>query len=642
MNVVRFAIQQLTRFGDDFELDPGAYELRRAGQSLKLERIPLKILFLLAEHPGQLVARDQIVERIWGSDIHLDTDNSINGAIRKIRQALGDSCEDPRFIQTVTGEGYRFMAPMRLPGDEVPLSAATAPSVTATEPAAFNPTTNKLRSFKLLSALAATVVLATIGIVLVPRRNPAASPVSQRTMLAVLPFQNLTGDPSQEYFSQGMTEELIARLGGLDPQHLGVIARTSIMHYEGSSAPLNQVGRELGVQYVLEGSVRRDSARVRITAELIQIRDQTHLWVREYDRDPSTVLTVQDEIARSVSVEIQRSLHTQLKTEFPVRRADTAASYEAFDLYLKGRFFWNKRTTEGFRQAADYFQQAISKDPDYARAYAGLADTYGLMSTWHQADQNEVIPKARAAALKALEIDATLAEAHTSLALIAESYDYDWKTAEQEFRRAIQLNPDYATAHHWYAEYLSWQGRFEEALAESERARQIDPFSLIIASDHGAILYYSRQYDRAVEHCKTVLEMDPNNQRARGLLFASYVQQGKFEDALKTLQRLHYPPDSPWMAASRALLYGRWGQSAEAGKSLRQLEKLSRSGRPDTLPGLIMAYSSVGSNDRCLQLLEAARLRRSNAVVTLKVEPGFDSLRSDPRFQSLLHRMALD
>jgi TolB-like protein/tetratricopeptide (TPR) repeat protein len=407
-------------------------------------------------------------------------------------------------------------------------------------------------------------------------------------MLAVLPFENLTGDSSQEYFSDGVTEELIAELGSLDPQHLGVIARTSVMHYKGSGVPLDQIGRELGVQYVIEGSVRRDSQRFRITAQLIQVRDQTHLWAKEFDREPVAVLTVQDEIARAVSSEILRTVGNGQKTDIPASRGVTAASYEAFDLYLKGRFFGNKRTIEGFRQAAGYFQQAISKDPDYARAYAGLADTYSLMSTWNLVDQNEFMPKARAAALKALDIDDTLAEAHTSLALSAESYQYDWKGAEKEFRRAIQLNPDYATAHQWYAELLSWEGRFDEAFAESERARQLDPLSLIIASDHGAILYFSRQYDRTVTHCKAVLAMDPHASRCSAFLLYSLVELRRFPEALDLLQQRHLAPDGAWALAQRAYFLGRRGRTAEARAVLERLKRDKASMDFDRSPALLL------------------------------------------------------
>jgi len=370
-------------------------------------------------------------------------------------------------------------------------------------------------------------------------------------MLAVLPFDNLTGDAAQDYFSDGLTEEMISQLGNLDPEHLGVIARTSVMRYKKNQYGVEQIGRELGVQYVLEGSVRRDGERVRISAQLIQVRDQTHLWARQYDRDLGNLLRLQSEIAQEIYDEIQLTLGKAQKRVTRSGQSGSTASYDTYDLYLKGRYFWNKRTEAGFRQAADYFHQAIAKDRGYAPAYAGLADTYALMSSWSLVPQNEFMPKARAAAVRALELDDNLAQAHTSLALIAENYDYDWQTAEKEFRRAIQLDPSYATAHQWYAEFLSYQGRFQEAFAESEFARRLDPLSLIIATDHGAIQYFSRQYERAIEESRSVLDMDPDFSRAYGFLIYSYVETGRFAEALAMVQKPRIP-DEAWNWAWKA------------------------------------------------------------------------------------------
>src|SRR5260370_9030518 len=334
-------------------------------------------------------------------------------------------------------------------------------------------------------------------------------------MMAVLPFENLTGDVGQDYFSDGLTEEMIAQLGRLDPQRLGVIARTSVMHFKHSQEQLDQIGRELGVQYVLEGSVRRDADKVRISAQLIQVKDQTHLWAEQYDRGLTSLLALQGEIAQEIADEIHLTLggdHKRIAAD--PKPAASPSSYEAYDLYLKGRYFWNKRTVQGFQQAIEYFQQAITKDPNYARAFAGFADSYALVSSYRFPPQQQLMPSARTAALRALQIDDSLAEAHTSLALITENYDWDWQTAEKEYRRAIQLDPNYATAHHWYAEYLSFQGRFDESFRESEPARQLGPLSLIIAADNGAILYFYRQYDRAIEQFRAVLEMEPNFPRS--------------------------------------------------------------------------------------------------------------------------------
>lgn len=635
------------RFGDGLELDVRLYQLRRSGRLVKLERIPMELLLLLVEQRGQLVTREQIIEKVWGKDVFLDTDNSINAAIRKIRQALKDDPEQPRFVQTVTGRGYRFIAPVlgagvgSAPEETIPLSPRAAenalgPKIDVSREATRHGWSSPLR-LSLLAAFA--LFFFALGVYLPRSRSRTnAQPSGGRVMLAVLPFENLTGDVGQDYLSEGMTEEMITQLGNLDPPHLGVIARTSVMHYQHSREPLAQIGHELGIQYVLEGSFRRDAGNVRITAQLIQMKDQSHVWARHYDRELKGLLTVQGEIAHEIADEIQLTLGDPHRFNAAHRTVSPSnASYEAYDLYLKGLYFWNKRTFEGFQQAAEYFQQAIAKDPNYARAYAGLADTFGLISVWQWGSPTELMPKARNAAVKALELDENLAEAHTSLALIAENYDYDWPTAEKEFRRAIQIDPGYATAHQWYAEYLSWQGRFDEALAESERARQLDPLSLIIATDHAVILYYSRQYERAIAQFRSVLDMDPHFNRAT-MIIPAYVEEGRFAEALDEIKRGLPPDDSPWTCSTKAYVYGRWGQTAQAERALANLRRMIRD--PDS-QYFALPYVATGRRDQAIAVLQKAYAGRSNFVVNVKVEPAFDSLRPDPRFQELLRRVRL-
>ena len=416
------------------------------------------------------------------------------------------------------------------------------------------------------------------------------------------------------------------------------------MHYKHSQESLPQIGKELGVQYVIEGSVRRDSERVRITAQLVQVKDQSPVWSRLYDRDLGHVLELQGEIAREVADEIESNLGARWPLEAGQQgatRLPGTESYEAYDLYLKGLYFWNKRTSEGFRQAAECFQQAIDKDPNYARAYAGLADTFALMSTWYLGPHNELMPKARAAALRAVELDEGLADAHTSLALIEENYDYDWPGAEKEFRRAIQLNPQYATAHQWYAEFLSWQGRFDEAFVESAQARQLDPFSLIIATDYALIFYYSRQYERAIEQCRSVLELDPAYDHARWDLFSSYWQLGRYDEAISEFNRLKARGEDPGMWVVEATIYWRLGRAAEARRALAKVEQIAGS-RPDRYPFLVGAYLGTDRKDRAIEQLEKAYADHSPLVPQIKVEPMYDPIRSDPRFQDLLRRARLD
>jgi TolB-like protein/DNA-binding winged helix-turn-helix (wHTH) protein/Tfp pilus assembly protein PilF len=623
------------RFGDDFEFDFSAYTLRRSGRALKLERIPREVLAVLVERRGQIVSREYIVERIWGKDIFLDTDNSINGAIRKVRQALKDDPEEPRFIQTITGKGYRFIAPVSDPKEPEPLVLQIPHPRIIAEPLTLKPAVFRR------SIVAITVLLiAALGTYWFSRTRSRALPQNGRQMIAVLPFENLTGDASQDYFSDGMTEEMIARLGNLDPRHLGVIARTSVMQYKHNVRALDQIGRELGVQYALEGSVRRDSGKVRITAQLIQVQDQTHLWARQYDREPSNLLAVQDEIAEQIVDEIRLKVGSHERVNSAREPVLSTARSQAYELYLKGRYFWNKRTAQDLQQAIGYFQQAVDKDPAYAGAYAGIAESYALMGGYTGAPQIEFIRKARVAAARALQLDERLPEVHTALALIAQNYDWDWPTAEKEYRRAIELNPNYATGHHWYAECLALQGRFGEAFPEIESARQLDPLSLIIATDYGAILYFSRQYDRAIEKFRGVLEMEPNFPRAHMLIWV-YAQKGLFADALADAEAWRRNEDSPaWSWAMIAYVSARSGDQARAKLALEQLLHLERRGTVDP-SSLAVAYIGFGNNDKALIWLEKACRERSSSLTALKVDPTYDALRSEPRFKKLVRQIGL-
>ncbi len=625
------------------------YELRRAGRRLKLERIPLELLHLLIEQRGQIVTRDQIVERVWGKDVFLDTDNSINAAIRKIRQILKDDPERPSYVQTVKGRGYRFIAPVqpiafvaplqvvarKAPPEEDVVSTAVADDQSSPAlPQTWRPPTATF-------VVGAIILLAVgLGAYLQWFRPVARTQASAgRLMLAVLPFENLTGDASQEYFSDGLTEEMITQLGSLDPRHLGVIGRTSAMHYKNSQEKLDEIGRELGVTYVLEGSVRRDSGKVRITAQLIQANDQTHVWAREYDRRLDDLLALQSEITREISDEIQVALGDR-KLAQPLQLPLPPRTYEAYDLYLKGQYFWNKRTVDGFQRAIAYFQQAVAKDPTYARAYAGLAGSYALIGGYSDRPQTEFEPKARAAALRAVELDDSLPEAHTALALVVQNYDWDWKTAEKEFLRAIELNPNYATAHHWYAEHLAYRGRFDEALRESERARELDPLSLIIATDNGAIFYFSRQYDKAIEQFRTVRDMEPNFPRSSIINYA-YAQKGMFAAILSDIEESRRSAcDTPFVCSELAYVYGRMGQQEQARNALSRLQQLHRRQPLDPVV-FVIASVGMGDNESAMVWLQKALAQRSNVMTTLKVDPLYDPLRSDPRFQKLLSRVGL-
>ena len=634
------------KLGQEFELDLRAYELRRSGRPLRLERIPMELLLLLVRERGQLVTRDQIIEKIWGKDVYLDTDTSINTAIRKIRQALRDDPENPRFIQTVTGKGYRYIGPVSPGGSPATTQGPpTSPPSDAAEPVAKTQLARLRRPDRRLGALLvaiAVLALGSVGVYLRWGRSQIRSDAAKaRIMLAVLPFENLTGEAGQEYFSDGLTDEMISQLGNLDPKHLAVIARSSVMHYKNSGFPLDRIAAELRVQYVLEGSVRREANNVRITAQLIQVKDQTHLWARQYDRQVKDLLAVQGEIARDIADEIQLTIDTSYRQSGAP--GQPAVSAEVYDAYLKGQHFWNKRNPEAFRQAIRYFQEAIDKDPNYARAYAGLADSYALLCGYDSSvPADAVMPKARAAAVHAIELDPGLAEGHTALAVIAQNYDWDWQTAEREYRRAIELTPNYATAHHWYGEFLALQGRFDDALREIERARQLDPLSLIIGADYGAILYYARQYDRSIEQFQAVLEMEPSFRRAHVVVWP-YVEKGLHKRALAALDEWERTAteSKSSVESMRAYVYSRAGDVAHAREALARLNHLYRASPLD--PAVMFnAYLGSGDKDTTIFWLDKACAAHSSGITNLKVNPAYDSLRDDPRFIDILRRMHLN
>jgi TolB-like protein/DNA-binding winged helix-turn-helix (wHTH) protein/Tfp pilus assembly protein PilF len=635
------------RFGS-FELDPRARQLRKNGVRLKLYGQSFQILLLLLERPGDVVTRDKMRQAIWPEGTFVDFEHSLNTAIKNLRRTLSDAPNKPQFVETIPRVGYRFcgqVKPVRsdsasetdhlLPAPEI--RRADVPGATAGLNAAG--TKHFFGSRWQISVALSLLVLCAVAVIVSQRwlRPHPLAQTQSRIVMAVLPFQNLTGDATQDYFSDGFTEDLIGQLGPRDPAHLDVVARTSTMNYKHSPAPLREIGRQLGVQYALEGTVQRDRENVRVSTQLIRIKDQTCVWSRQYNRRLDDALAVEDEIAREIVDEIELTFGSRAAVPSVAVKAE---NYETYDLYLRGRYFWNKRTAEGFHRAAEYFQQAIERDPKYARAYVGLADTYALMCSWNLVSRNEFMPKARAAALKALELDDSLPEAHASLALIVENYDWDWKTAEREYRRAIQLNPGYASAHQWYGEYLTWQGRFDEASIESERARQLDPLSLIITADRGAMLYYSRQYGRSIEQFRSVLEMDPHFPRANFVVYP-YVQSGLYAPALSSVEEQRSAfGDLDWVLAMQAYVDAKAGRTEQAKVDLQKLKELSSRKQVDAQL-FFWPYMGLGDKKQALDSLQKALLQHSNIITSLKVDPAFDPLRGDPRFQDLLRRAGL-
>ena len=634
------------RFGP-FELRTRTRELYKEGTKLKLRPQPYQVLKILVERAGDVVSREELHDLLWPAETFVDFEQGLNTSIKVLRGVLSDSASEPRYIETLPKLGYRIIVQVEAQAEEpapshetnaAGKSAAAETLVSEKIPHDRIPQPFVARQWPLLAGI--SIVLLAVGLgghFKWSRYRSVPQPAGGRTMLAVLPFENLTGDPSQDYFSDGLTEEMIAQLGRLDPQHLGVIARTSVMHYKNTSEQSDQIGRELGVQYVLEGSVRRDSDKVRISAQLIQVIDQSHVWARQYDRELNNLLALEGEIAREIAGGIQSTLGNANHIDSARYQVSLSPnSYAVYDLYLRGLYFWNKRTGPDFERAIEYFQQATEKDPNYAQAYTGLADSYVLMAGYSDVPPKEFMPKARAAALRAVELDDTLAEAHVSLAVIAQDYDWDWPTVEKEYRRAIELNPNYPTAHQWYAESLALQGRFDEAFVEIERARQLDPLSLIIGSDYAVILYFSRQYDRAIEQFRSVLDREPRFPRAHMVVYA-YVEKGMYAEALADIQNWRRLGDG---SQSMLLAYvsGRAGQQVEARQALRELQL--KPGEKSYAYSIAVAYLGIGDNEKAITWLQKSYTERT-ITTALRVDPAFDPLRSDPRFQQLLRGMRL-
>lgn len=627
----------LLKFGD-CTLDLSRFELRRNGHSLKLEKIPMDLLILLVRRDGALVTREEIIETLWGPDVFVDTEQGINTAIRKIRQALHDDPDKPRYVQTVVGRGYRFVAPLAAEEQQAVAADAVAPVVATTEASPQTSSGISRRPFWMWGAalLAALGIMA--GLLLRGSGNPAGASATAKPIrsIAVLPLENLSGDPAQEYFVDGMTDELITQLAKLS--EMRVISRTSVMRYKGARKPLPEIARELKVDAIVEGTIVRSGSRVRVRAQLIRAAEDQHLWAETYERDLSDVLTLQTELASAIAQQVEGKLTSRSQGPVPGHRAVSPDVYEA---YLRGRYLWNTRTEDGLKKGMEYFQQAIAKDTKYAPAYAGLADGYCMLGVRGYLPPREAFPKAKEAALKALSLDDRLAEAHPSLAIVRARLDWDWTESEKESRRAIELNPGYATAHHWLSFSLHLKGLFDESLAEMKRALELDPFSLPINTSLGTALFYARRYDQAIEQYKKALELDPNFAAAHSELGLAYEQKGMFEEAIAEMQK------AVALSAGNSRIQGALGHSYAAAGRKREAEEilgqLKQTSKIRYVPAYDVAliYAGLQRKERVFEWLEKAFEERSAWLPWIVRDPRFDPIRTDPRYHDLVRRMGL-
>lgn len=623
------AAGRLYEFGE-FRLDPTERLLFCSNKHVPLPPKAVDVLVLLVERRGHLVDKDTLLKELW-PDTFVE-EGSLAQNISVLRKILTEGRDGKALIETIPKRGYRFIATIKEIAPEVVPRPAAEESLPAPQPL------NRTRRRYLMWAAPLGLAMLGVGAYFAWHHySPRYTLASRRIMLAVLPVQNLSGDPGREYISDGLTEEMIAQLGGLNPQRLGVIARTSSMVYKKTDKTVDKIGRELGVDYVLESSLRESGGRLRITSQLIRTRDQTHVWADNYDRPLGDALALESDVSRAVARQIQVSLTPQ---ELARLAAARPVSREVHELYLLGRYHWNKRTDAGLKKAIDYFQQAIDRDPRYAPAYAGLADSYALLFYVSGVPPNEAFPKAKAAAEHALEIEEQLAEAHATLGLIS-SVRPDLAGAEREYKRALELNPNYATAHQWYAFTLQALGRQEEAISEIERARELDPVSVVINTDTGAVFYAAHRPDEAFAHLRKALELDPNFIPAHQIMALVYAQASNFSEAIAEAQKaFDLSKGSPDTLSILGYTYAAAGKREQARKVLVEVRSISRQ-RYVSPYWTALIYAGLGAKERALEELERAYTEQSPLLLNVKLDPAFDSLRADSRFQFLIRRLGL-
>jgi len=640
------ASADVARFGT-FRVDFRAGELLKNGRKIRLQDQPLQVLALLIEKPGEVVTREQLRQKLWPDDTFVDFDHGLNNAINRLREALNDSAEEPRFIETLPRRGYRFVAKVDVDANGASQSSPLASSLeTKATPNALGPEgaptaqaspvhpLHRAGKFWFVTAGIGIAAALMFGLYFGRVRNLRASAAPRIQSIAVLPLENLSSDPAQEYFADGMTDELITDLASI--ASLRVISRTSAAHYKGTRKTLPEIARELNVDAVVEGSVSRSASKVRIRAQLIRATPEQHLWAESYERDLADVLVLQRDVATAIAAKIKINLTPEEKTRLANTRTINPDAYNA---YLLGSFHSSKRNPASIDKGIEYFQQAIRIDPSYAQAYAGLAHAYFELEIWGGLGLGKAADQIHVNTLKALELDANLAEAHVLLARIHFQSDWDWLGAEAEFKRAIELNPNLASAYVFYAYFLQALSRHAEALAAAHRAVELDPLSAPNICDEGRIMYRARQYESAVARFQRALELDPSYVPALGRMVDAYEQLGKHAEALTYAERLRQPADGidRRYLVYLAGIYARMGKRREAMETVRTIEK---EGSPNDAHALAVIYCALGDHDRAIASLERG-VQAHTLMPFVFVDPPLDPLRSDPRFKQLCRRVGL-
>jgi len=639
------SLPPVLRFGV-FELDPLAGELRKKGMKIRLQGQPVDILVMLLQRPGETITREELQRKLWPTDTFVDFEQGLNNAMKRLRAALDDDAESPRFIETVPRRGYRFIGVVNggLGNGAEPAALAAKPDV-GDQGARHLRIGTKLAIAGLLSLAVAAALL--LGLNVHGWRDrlfagPARPPIRA---LAVLPLANLSGDPEQEYFADGMTEALITELGKISAPR--VISRQSIMQYKGSKKPLSEIARELNVDAVLEGTVERSGDRVRVIVRLDQVSPEGQLWSNQYNRDIRDLLRLQDEIARAVTDEVQIKLKPQERARLAGSRpVDPGAQDDYFRaLHFRNNFKFAAESVANSEQdlptAITYFRQATEKDANYGPAYVGMAQAYIDLGHTHGGyhDPRETLPLAKAAATRAVEVDPMLGEAHLVLAQTLELYDWNWSEAERQYKLALELSPNYAPAHMGYGLFvLAIFGRNDEAMKQMAYAAELNPRDPQIRLYMGFVTYAARQYDSAIVQFKELNVASP------GLgdfgLGWCYREKKMYPEAIAALERSLAHSRHPSVLASVASVYGLAGRKREA---LKLIDELKGRSRHHYLPAGFFAepYLGLGEKDEAMTRLERAYEEHDQGMVDINAYPGWDALRSEPRFQALVRRMNL-
>jgi len=624
------------RFGV-FELDPSTGELRKKGLKIRLQGQPVEILIMLLQRPGEVVTREELQKKLWPADTFVDFEQGLNNSIKRLRAALDDDAGNPHFVETLPRRGYRFIGSVNAVSSKSESSPAAADQGQLTSATLPGPGVSGGRKISFRNILlSVAIVLAVSAAALVFNRGLWSGSGQPIQSLAVLPLKNLSGDSAQDYLADGMTEELIGRLAAIP--NLRVISRTSIMRFKDTQLSIPEIAKALNVDAVIEGSVLREGDQIRVQAQLIRAATEEHVWVEEYQREYRSALALQEDISGSIAERVETSLTSQ-RGLAPASQIDP----EAHENYLKGRYYFNQRTVDALNKSIAYFNEAIAKNPDYALAYSGLADDYAVLGFRGGVPSKDALSRAKAAALKAVELDDKLADAHASLAFIAETHEWDWATAEREYKRALTLNPNDARSHHWYAGYLVYVGRFDEGVAEEKRARDLDPLSLPINNALAGRLLVAGRYDEALNQAQKTLELDSHFPPAHQTLGWVYLNRGKRDESIREFGNALQlsGSDNVDLLVDLGFAYAAGGKVDEAGKILAKLKTLHEQGlAPSGSVGIV--YGAMGNLNEAFAWLAKACQERDPELTYIKV-PGrrFEPLRHDRRYLELVRCVGL-